>query len=133
MNYVLTIYADESGWDEVTPEQMQAQLQRWTDLTTEMRDAGAFVAGEGLQPSATATVVKIPAEGEDALVTDGPFAETKEQLLGFYLLECDGLDAALAWAKKVPSRPGSSVEVRPVMYYDEYGGETTAATAQAAS
>ena len=66
-------------------------------------DAGVFIAGEGLQPSATASTVEIEAD-ETRLVTDGPFAETKEQLGGFYLLECENLDEALEWAKKVPLR-----------------------------
>ena len=80
---------------------------RWAAGTTtprSSRDAGAFLAGEGLQESATATTVRIQDDGE-RVVTDGPFAETKEQVGGFYLLECENLDEALEWAKKVAGAP----------------------------
>ena len=81
----------------------------------------AFLAGEGLQPSATASTVRIE-EGKEPTVTDGPFAESKEQLGGFYLLECKDLDEALEYAKKIPFQNGS-IEVRPVMDYSEFGYE----------
>ena len=81
-------------------------------------------AGEGLQPSATASTVRIE-EGKEPTVTDGPFAESKEQLGGFYLLECKDLDEALEYAKKIPFQNGS-VEVRPVMDYTEFGYEDPA-------
>jgi hypothetical protein len=79
------------------------------------------VGGEGLQPSSTATTVAIPESG-DPIVSDGPFADTKEQLGGYYLLDCGDLDDALAWAKRVPM-PGGTVEVRPVMDYEAAGSE----------
>ena len=80
-------------------------MGRWEAYTQELVDAGAFLAGEGLQESATATTVRI-GDGDERIVTDGPFAETKEQVGGFYLIECDDLDQALEWAKKVPLRGG---------------------------
>ena len=83
---------------------------------------GRSSAGEGLQPSATATTVKLAGPSGDHIVTDGPFAETKEQLGGFYLLDCADLDEALAWARKIPM-PGGTVEVRPVMDYEAAGSE----------
>ena len=86
---------------------------------------GAFLAGEGLQESATATTIRLQDDGQ-RVVTDGPFAETKEQVGGFYLLECDNLDEALDWAKKVPLRAGA-IEVRPVMDYEAFGAEEPAA------
>jgi hypothetical protein len=122
MKYLLTLYGDESRWEDVSPEDMQAGLQPWEDFGEELSAAGAFIAGEGLQPSSTATTVKIT-DGQDRPTTDGPFAETKEQLGGFYLLECDNLDDALEWAKKVPLQPGGSVEVRPIMDYCQFGTE----------
>ena len=73
----------------------------WNRFEREVVDAGVSSAGEGLQPSNTATSIKV-GEGTDRMVTDGPFAETKEQLGGFYLIECGNLDQALEWAKKVP-------------------------------
>ncbi len=115
MQYALTIYDDQSKWGEVSPEDAEASGAAYGKVTEEMRAAGAFVAGEGLQPVTTATTVRVP-NGE-RLVTDGPFAETKEQLAGFYLLECKDLDEAIEWAAKIPGAQIGSVEVRPVMSY----------------
>jgi hypothetical protein len=122
MKYLLALYGEEGGWDDVTPEEMRAGMKPWEEFGRAATDAGVFLAGEGLQPSATASTVKVEAE-ERRLVTDGPFAETKEQLGGFYLLECENLDEALEWAKKVPLTPPASIEVRPVMDYTEFGYE----------
>ena len=121
MKYLLTLYGDESRFADLTPEQMQEGMKRWDAYTNEAKAAGAHLGGEGLQPSATATTVEIPESG-DPIVTDGPFAETKEQLGGFYLLDCKDLDEALAWARKIPM-PGGKVEVRPVMDYEAAGSE----------
>ncbi len=119
MQYVLALIGEEGGWDDVTPEQLREGMKVWEDFEREAKEAGAYIVGEALQPSATATTVKV-GEGSDRMVTDGPFAETKEQLGGFYLLECAGLDEALEWAKKVPLTPGGSIEVRPVMDYRQF-------------
>ncbi|MGH2953428.1 MAG: YciI family protein [Solirubrobacterales bacterium] len=132
MKYMLALIGDESGWDDVTDEEMRAMMEPWDEFEQQLADAGVKLAGEGLQPSATATTVKV-GEGEDRVVTDGPFAETKEQLGGFYLLECDDLDAALEWAKRVPLEPGGSVEVRPVMDYAQYGFEEPEARVEGSS
>ena len=120
MKYLLALYGEEGGWDDVTPEEMQAGMKPWDDFSRAVKDAGAFLGGEGLEPTALATTVQIQPSG-DQIVTDGPFAETKEQLGGFYLLECENLDEALEWAKKVPLTPPGSIEVRPVMDYSEFG------------
>jgi hypothetical protein len=101
---------------------MKAVMDAWGAFTQETVDRGAFIAGEGLQPSATATTVKVTEGGGERIVTDGPFTESKEQLGGFYLLECKDLDDALEWARKVPVRAGS-IEVRPVMDYEAAGYE----------
>src|SRR2546425_12658536 len=132
MKYLLALIGDESRYADRTPEQMREGMKEWDAFTRATTDAGAFVAGEGLQPSATATTVKIQ-EDDEPLVTDGPFAETREQLGGFYLLECADLDDALAWAKRIPW-PGGSVEVRPVMDYEAAGSQahTNRAEAEAA-
>ncbi|TMK62819.1 MAG: YciI family protein [Actinobacteria bacterium] len=122
MKYLLALIGDESRYADRTPEQMREGMKEWDAFTRATTDGGAFVAGEGLQPSATATTVKIQEAGEP-IVTDGPFAETKEQLGGFYLLECEDLDEALTWAKRIPM-PGGAVEVRPVMDYEVAGSET---------
>jgi len=121
MKYMLAIFGEEGGWDDVSPEEMQEGMKLWGQFEEAAADAGAYIAGEGLQPSATATTVK--RSGDDHTVTDGPFAETKEQLGGFYLLECANLDEGLEWAKKVPVGDGQSVEVRPVMDYTQFGSE----------
>ncbi len=122
MKYMLTIIGAEGGMDDATPEQMKEELDRWEAYTQELADAGALIAGEALQESATATTVKVT-ESDERLVTDGPFAETKEQLGGFYLIECEDLDSALEWAKKIPAAALSSIEVRPVMDFSEFGYE----------
>jgi hypothetical protein len=120
MRYMLVIAGEEGGMDDATPEDMKAVMAAWDKFTQETVDSGAFIAGEGLQPSSTATTVQISADGGEPTVTDGPFAESKEQVGGFYLLECKDLDEALDWAKKIPAR-GGFVEVRPVMDYEASG------------
>lgn len=123
MKYMLIIVGTE-GDDrgEMTPDDMQAAMGAWNEYNRELLAAGAFVAGDGLQPSATATTVT-HAVGGERILSDGPFAETKEQVGGFYVIECENLDEALEWARKVPAREGSSVEVRPVMDFTAFGYE----------
>jgi hypothetical protein len=124
MKYLLALFGEEGGQEDASPEEMKAALDRWSAYGKEAVDKGAFIAGEGLQPSETASTVKIE-QGKEPAVTDGPFAESKEQLGGFYLLECKDLDEALEYAKKIPLQSGS-VEVRPVMDYSEFGYEDPA-------
>jgi hypothetical protein len=121
MKYVLALISEEGDSDNYSPEEMKAEMDRWFDYTRESVDRGAFIAAEALQPSETATTVRIR-EGQDPVVTDGPFAESKEQLGGFYLFECENLDEALDYAKRIPFRDGT-VEVRPVMDFTEFGYE----------
>jgi hypothetical protein len=119
MKYML-IFAGPEGdeQDQRSPEEMQAAMDAWGEFSQQLADAGAFVAGEGLQPSATATTVTHAAGGE-RIVSDGPFAETKEQVGGFYLLECGDMEEALRWAEKVPAARDGVVEVRPVQEFPE--------------
>jgi hypothetical protein len=124
MKYLLALFGEEGGMEDASPEEMKAVMDRWAAYGQEAVEKRAFIAGEGLQESTTASTVKIK-EGEPPRVTDGPFAESKEQLGGFYLLECKDLDEALEYAKKIPFQNGS-VEVRPVMDYSEYGYENPA-------
>jgi hypothetical protein len=119
MKYLCTIYGDESQMTSATPEQGNQMMAAYNAFTTEVTDAGALLGGEGLQPTTTATTVRVR-DGE-RLLTDGPFAETKEQLGGFYLLECQNLDEAIEWASKIPGAAFGSVEVRPVMNYEGAG------------
>ncbi len=116
MQYALTIYDDQSKWSDLPPDSPRETSEAYGKLTEEMRSSGAFLAGEGLQPISTATTVRVP-NGE-RIVTDGPFAETKETLGGFYVLECKDLDEAIDWAAKIPGATTGCVEVRPVITYD---------------
>ena len=121
MKYLLALIGDESRMADRTPEERREAMRGWDAYTTALTDAGVYLGGEGLQPSSTATTVRIPDSGEP-IVTDGPFAETKEQLGGYYLIDCKDLDEALAWAKRIPM-PGGTVEVRPVMDYEAAGSQ----------
>jgi hypothetical protein len=107
MKYMLLIYGDESQY----PDDMD--LTPWQAYTQEAMRAGVHRAGAGLMPVSTATTVR-QREGR-MLTTDGPFAETREQLGGFYILDCKDLDEAIAWASRIPSVGWGSVEIRPVM------------------
>ncbi|HEX8121504.1 MAG TPA: YciI family protein [Solirubrobacteraceae bacterium] len=98
--------------DPETPEG-QANRKAWLSLTDEMDAAGILLGGDALQPHTTATTLRVR-DGE-TLLTDGPFAETKETLAGFYLLDVADLDAATAWAARMPIAPYGSVELRPVL------------------
>jgi hypothetical protein len=128
---MLTLIAEEGGWEDASPEEMKAEMDTWQALGEKMVAAGVYIAGEALQESATATTLRATDDGE-RMLTDGPFAETKEQVGGFYLLECENLDDALEWAKMVPIS-GGSVEVRPVMDFSEYGYERPDAVKGASS
>jgi hypothetical protein len=108
MQYMLLIYSRENGG---RPDDASI-LERFGSFSKEVRDSGKLVAADRLQPVATASTVRI--RGGEPQVTDGPFAETKEQLGGFYILDCEDLDEALAYAAKIPTAEYGSVEVRPV-------------------
>ena len=111
--YMILIYEDEAGYAAASPEVFGAISQEHTDFMATLEQHGAkLLAGEALQPTGTATSVRGGSE-----VTDGPFAETKEALGGFYLIDAPDLDTALAVAKACPARFGG-VEVRPVMTFD---------------
>ncbi len=129
MKYLLALISEEGGLEDATPEEMKAVMDQWSAYSKEAVDNGAFLAGEALQPSETVSTVKIE-QGKEPTVTDGPFAESKEQLGGFYLLECKNLDEALEYAKKIPFRNGF-VEVRPVMDFSEEGYEDPTEAAKA--
>ncbi len=121
MQYLLTIYADESRWADATPEDGAQLMAAYEAFGREATEAGALRGGEGLQPTSTATTVRVR-DGE-RMLTDGPFAETREQLGGYFLLECADLDEAIGWAAKIPDAANGSVEVRPVMDYSAAGAQ----------
>jgi len=128
MKYAFTIYGDESQRESATPEQQGQMAQAYGAVTQEMDQKGVLVAGEGLYPTQTATTVRVR-EGDQSVI-DGPFAETKEQLGGFYVLDVKDLDEAIEWAAKIPGAQFGSVEIRPVMVFDEAGNIVEEATAK---
>ena len=111
MQYMLAVHSVE-GDPVPSEEEMQAAYKNVDLFNQELQAKGAWVFGGGLQPADTATVVKAHT-GADVLTTDGPFAETKEQLGGFWIIQAPDLDAALAWATKGSVACGGAVEVRP--------------------
>jgi hypothetical protein len=120
MRYLLLIYGPEP--DETTPpEVVAAMMAEYAAFTNEVRDRGAFIAAEALQPVATATTVRIR-DGQ-TVTTDGPFAETKEALGGFYLIEARDLDEAIELAARIPAVREGSIEVRPI--WDTQSGQAT--------
>ena len=128
MKYAFTIYRDEAEQAKATPEEMQAVSQAYAEVTQEMDQKGVLLAGDALYPTETATTVRV--RGGERNVTDGPFAETKEQLGGFYVLDCKDLDEAIEWAAKIPGSQHGSVEVRPIMVFDESGNVVEEAASQ---
>lgn len=110
--YLLSVHSVEGAVQEPrTPEDMQAFMQRVNALESEMKAVGAFVFGGRLHDADTATVVR--AGDGDVVMTDGPFAESKEHIGGFYIINADDLDAALAWAGQVVEAIEAPIEVRP--------------------
>jgi hypothetical protein len=116
MKYLLTIYGDEKAWESMSPEEAEAWLGKYSEFAEEAARAGVLLGGEGLQPTSTATTVRVR-DGE-RILSDGPFVETKETLGGYFLIECDNLDQAIGWAEKIPGSWHGAVEVRPVMGYE---------------
>jgi hypothetical protein len=116
MRYALLIYASEQDWASQTEEESQAVNQEYMAFTKDIIDRGLMKGGEALQPTSTATSVRV--RNGDTLTTDGPFAETKEQLGGFYVVEAKDLDEAIEIAARIPDVRGGSIEVRPVMEVD---------------
>lgn len=112
MQYMLLIYEDESN-----PPSDDDDMAKWFEVTEAMRQAGVHVAGEALHPTSSATTVRV--KSGDIVTTDGPFAETREQLGGYYVIDVDDLDAAIEWAGRMPNAHKGSIEVRPVMVFDE--------------
>ena len=115
MNYMLLIYDRESNWSALSQKEQEAIYHEYMAFTKELRDSGAYVAGDALQPVATATTVRVR-EGK-TMQTDGPFAETREQLGGYYLVQAKDLDEAVKIAAKIPSARMGAVEVRAVVVF----------------
>ena len=117
MKYMLLMYANESIAQKFTPEEYQAAAQAWYAFGVEAKAVGVLESNNGLSPVTDATTVRVR-DGK-TLTTDGPFAETHEQLGGCYLLDCKDLDEAIGWAAKIPSAKYGSIEVRPLWVYPQ--------------
>jgi hypothetical protein len=115
MRYMFLIYSRESDFAEASAEARERVKAGHWAVMDETRKIGVFLAGEPLQPTATATTIR--KENGKPLILDGPFAETKEQLAGYYILDCANLDEAIAWGAKIPTacRGGEGcIEIRPI-------------------
>ncbi len=110
--YMLSVYHPESGPDAPAPDNLEEIMRDVSTLNDELRSEGAWVFAGGLHPSSSATVVRL--EGDEVLTTDGPFAEGKEHIGGFWVIKTDDLDSALDWARKATRACRTPIEVRPL-------------------
>jgi len=117
MRYLLMICSDESGYATMTEADMGALMEAYGKYDEEVHEAGVYRDSHRLHPIATATTVRV--RNGKTQTTDGPFAETKEAMGGYYLIDVPSLDEAIAWAAKIPTATYGSVEVRPVWEMDE--------------
>jgi hypothetical protein len=115
MVYMLLIYATEADWVHQTPEEMQPVMDAHQALEDDLRATGKYLACGGLAPTAAARTLRM--RNNQPMVVDGPFAETKEQFGGFYLLEAESSDEALEYARRIPGVPNRAIEVRPVAIF----------------
>jgi len=112
MEYLALIHADQSVWERMTEAERDAAYEQYGEFAEAARAAGVLVAGEELASTASATTVRV--RNDERLVSDGPYAEVKEALGGFFILDCPTFDDALDWAARIPAAEHGAVEVRPV-------------------
>ena len=112
MKYMLLMYWNQAEVPQSTPAEQAEQFKAWQALTHEMQAAGVLLAYNGLAPVTTASTVRVR-DGK-TVIGDGPFAETHEQLGGFFLVECPNIDEAIGWAAKIPAAKNGTIEVRPL-------------------
>jgi hypothetical protein len=117
MRYLLLIYGDESTYGQMSEAELEADMDKWREFTAAIKSAGASSGGEALQPTTTATSVRD--DNGKALVTDGPFAETREQLGGYYVLDVENLDEAIKWAQRCPGATYGTIELRPIQELEQ--------------
>ena len=115
MQYLLLIYTSEAEAAALSPDDGKAEMHGYFAFTQDIVQRGKFKAGDALKPTSTATTVRVR-DGK-TLTTDGPFAETREQLGGYYLIEATDLDDAIAIAAKIPGASHGSIEIRPIQVY----------------
>ena len=116
MQYLLMIYSNEVEYAKIDPATYKTIVGEYETFTKDIVQSGNFKAGDRLQPTSTATTVRVK-DGK-VMTTDGPFAETREQLGGYYLIEAKDLDAALGIAARIPGARYGSIEVRPIWVYN---------------
>lgn len=112
MQYMFLMMSEEAGWGEMPPAEQEEWLERYRGFDADMRRAGVVVSANHLAPSVSARTVQVR-EGRK-VVTDGPFAETKEQLLGYFIVDVPGMDEAVEWAGKCPGAHHGAVEVKAI-------------------
>lgn len=117
MKYLLMIYCDEASDAKRSKAEQDAEMDAYWAYTSEVKQADPTNGGEALHPSSTATTVRVR-DGK-TVTTDGPYAETKEQLAGYYVVDCKNLDEAIQWAAKIPHAKIASVEVRPIVDFSQ--------------
>jgi hypothetical protein len=124
VRYMLLVYTNESELERASPEILGRVAEGHRTVMAEAQKAGSFVAAEPLASTATATTVRVSPDGGGAdrpMILDGPFAETKEQLAGYYILNCRDLDEAIAWAARIPTACGGGIgciEIRPMRFQE---------------
>jgi hypothetical protein len=117
MKYMLLLYGNTSQAPRFAPEERSAARQSWFDLVADMKTAGVYLSNDGLAPVTDAMTVRV--RNGETVATPGPFAETDEQLGGYFLLDCKTLEEAKEWAAKIPYAKFGSIEIRPVITYTE--------------
>jgi hypothetical protein len=117
MHYLLLIYHSEAEWGKIKPEEQEPIYAQYRALIAELAEKGKFLGGNQLRPTGTATTVRV--RGGKQVVTDGPFAETREQLGGYFLVDATDLDEAMAIAARIPAAQEGSIEIRPVVVREQ--------------
>jgi hypothetical protein len=117
MRYLCLIYEDEKWWDKASQAELEKGMAEYTAFTDSIKKSGAWIGGEALQPTKTATSVRV--RNGKVSTTDGPYVETKEQLGGYYLITAKDLKDAVQVASRIPGAKNGTVEVRPIMEFDQ--------------
>jgi hypothetical protein len=117
MKYLLMIFCNEATDAQKSPADQEKEMAAYFAFTDEVGKAGVMRAGEALHPSSTATTVRV--RNGKITTTDGPFAETKEQFGGYYVVECNNLDEAIQWAAKIPHAAQDAIEIRPIVDFSQ--------------
>ena len=112
MQYLLLIYDDEKAWSARSADERRSMMEKYLAYSAALRDAGVYVDGNALTDTTDATTIAV--RDGDLLVSDGPYAETKEQLGGYYIIDCDTAAEAREWAARIPSAASGSIEIRPI-------------------